>query len=55
MYLRVSTPEQADPLNRCGPQVGDVRRRYAGAATISAIADAVRWAEMIMEEIDKRT
>lgn len=24
-------------------------------ATISAIADAVRWAEMIMAEIDKRT
>jgi hypothetical protein len=24
-------------------------------ATVSAIADAVRWAEMIMAEIDKRT
>jgi hypothetical protein len=32
-------------------------RYYSGAripATVSALADAVRWAERIMEEIDRR-
>jgi hypothetical protein len=38
-----------------GPEAGTVRRWHASTCTISAIADAVRWAEMIIAEIDRRT
>jgi hypothetical protein len=36
-----------------GTQAGAVRRREAFPATVAAISDAVRWAEEIMDEIDR--
>jgi hypothetical protein len=36
-------------------EYGSMRRLYDRVpATVSAIADAIRWAERIMEEIDRR-